>query len=59
MGKFARVQRKCGYALARIGTEESRAVLVEMAQSSDEYLCRYGEEGLSHWPIPYKIDKNS
>ncbi|RAN44240.1 hypothetical protein RB25_20505 [Herbaspirillum rubrisubalbicans] len=58
-GNLHEFQRKCAYALARIGTEESREALVVMTQRPDEYLRQYGEEGLSHWPMPYKGDKNS
>jgi HEAT repeat protein len=47
-------QRKCAYALARIGTNESKAVLEEMARSSDPDIREYGEEGLSYWPLPFK-----
>lgn len=47
-------QRKCAYALARIGTSESKAVLEDMARSSDAQIREYGEEGLSHWPMPFK-----
>jgi HEAT repeat protein len=42
-------QRKCAYALARIGTEESRSVLQQLAAQPDPYLKEYGEEGLQHW----------
>lgn len=45
-------QRKCGYALARIGTPESRAVLEHLAQHADPHLREYGREGLSNWPMP-------
>ena len=51
-GNLHEFQRKCAYALARIGTDESRAVLQDMARSSDEHLREYGQEGLSHWPLP-------
>ncbi|WP_431512392.1 HEAT repeat domain-containing protein [Variovorax sp. DAIF25] len=47
-------QRKCAYALARIGTEDSRRVLEELAADEDEYLREYGKEGLEHWPMPFK-----
>jgi HEAT repeat protein len=46
-------QRKCAYALARIGTPESHSVLENMATHSDPHLREYGEEGLSHWPLPF------
>lgn len=46
-------QRKCAYALARIGTLESRQVLEHLAKHSDPVLREYGEEGLSHWPMPW------
>ena len=45
-------QRKCAYALARIGTPESRAVLEHLAEHADPHLREYGREGLSNWPIP-------
>lgn len=47
-------QRKCAYALARIGSDESHAALEVLANHSDPYLREYGEEGLEHWPLPYR-----
>lgn len=47
-------QRKCAYALARIGSAESRAALETLAKHLDPYLREYGEEGLEHWPLPYR-----
>ena len=47
-------QRKCAYALARIGSAESRLALDVLAKHSDPYLREYGEEGLAHWPLPYR-----
>lgn len=47
-------QRKCAYALARIGSAESRVALEALAKQSDPYLRGYGEEGLRHWPLPYR-----
>lgn len=49
-------QRKCAYALARIGTDASRAALEEIAASADPFLRDYGREGLEHWPMPYRRD---
>lgn len=46
-------QRKCAYALARIGTPESRKVLEHLAGHADPHLREYGAEGLSHWPMPF------
>lgn len=46
-------QRKCAYALARIGTPESRDVLEHLSQNSDPHLREYGQEGLEHWPMPF------
>jgi hypothetical protein len=46
-------QRKCAYALARIGTLESRQVLEHLAGHADPALREYGNEGLSNWPMPY------
>lgn len=46
-------QRKCAYALARIGTPESRAVLESLAAETDPFLKEYGEEGLQNWPMPF------
>jgi HEAT repeat protein len=46
-------QRKCAYALARIGTLESREVLEHLAQHSDSHLREYGREGLDKWPMPF------
>ncbi|MFZ2991214.1 HEAT repeat domain-containing protein [Ideonella sp.] len=42
-------QRKCAYALANIGTPESRSVLEALASQSDPYLQKYGREGPEHW----------
>ena len=47
-------QRKCAYALARIGSVESRLALETLAKHSDPYLREYGQEGLDHWPLPYR-----
>lgn len=47
-------QRKCAYSLARIGTNESKTALEDMARSADPHIREYGEEGLSHWPLPFK-----
>lgn len=46
-------QRKCAYALARIGTDESREALEAMARSSHPHLREVGEECLPYWPMPY------
>lgn len=53
-GNLHEFQRKCAYALARIGTTESRAALERLAQHVDPYLREYGQEGLEHWPLPLK-----
>ena len=50
LGEF---QRKCTYALARLGTDESKAALVQLCNSSDSVLSRVAEEGLQQWPLPY------
>lgn len=50
-GNLQEFQRKCAYALARIGTPESRAVLEHMASSADPDIQAYGEEGLARWPL--------
>ncbi len=42
-------QRKCAYALANIGTPESRSVLEALASQSDPFLQEYGQEGLEQW----------
>jgi HEAT repeat protein len=47
-------QRKCAYALARIGSAESRAALKAFAKHPDPFIREYGEEGLQHWPLPYR-----
>jgi HEAT repeat protein len=57
-GNLHEFQRKCVYALARIGSDESRAALQEISHSQDERLRQYGEEGLSRWPMPYSADKS-
>lgn len=46
-------QRKCAYALARIGTPESREVLEHLARHADPHLREYGTEGLGNWPMPF------
>ena len=53
-GNLNEFQRKCAYALARIGTDESRVALEELAREADSSLREYGEEGLAHWPMPYQ-----
>ena len=53
-GNLHEFQRKCAYALARIGTPESRRALEAMAHHSDPHLQEYGKEGLEHWPLPYQ-----
>ena len=53
-GTLHEFQRKCAYALARIGTDESREALEGLAQNSDPHLREYGEEGLQHWPLPFR-----
>lgn len=47
-------QRKCAYALARIGTPESRSALQILSEHSDPHLREYGDEGLKHWPLKYR-----
>lgn len=54
-GNLHAFQRKCAYALARIGTVESRTALQQLAKDADPYLREYGEEGLEHWPLPFKV----
>lgn len=44
-------QRKCAYALARIGTPESKAALQMLANHTNPRLKEYGEEGLEHWRL--------
>ncbi|WCD77873.1 hypothetical protein [Pseudomonas sp. TUM22785] len=51
-------QRKCAYALARIGTTESKVALELVAKHSDPMLREYGQKGLDHWPIPYKGNRS-
>jgi HEAT repeat protein len=53
-GNLHEFQRKCAYALARIGTNESRAALEDLSREADPKLREYGEEGLAHWPMPYR-----
>jgi hypothetical protein len=50
-GNLHEFQRKCAYALARIGTTDSRAVLVQLSQDGGAHLHEYGDEGLEHWPL--------
>ena len=53
-GNLHEFQRKCAYALARIGTEESRKALETLARSTDPSIRQYGEECLPMWPLPYR-----
>lgn len=53
-GNLHEFQRKCAYALARIGTDESRMALEDMIRSEDVYLRQVGTECLARWPMPYK-----
>ena len=53
-GNLHAFQRKCAYALARIGTEESREALEILASSTDPNIRQYGEECLPKWPLPYR-----
>ena len=53
-GNLHAFQRKCAYALARIGTEQSRVALETLARSTDSYIREYSEEGLSKWPLPFR-----
>jgi HEAT repeat protein len=53
-GNLQEFQRKCAYALARIGTPESRSVLEALSKHSDASLRAYGEEGLRNWPLKYQ-----
>lgn len=50
-GNLHEFQRKCAYALARIGTAQSRASLQRLSEHSDPKLREYGAEGLSVWPL--------
>jgi HEAT repeat protein len=50
-GNLHEFQRKCAYALARIGTPEARSALQTLAADSDPFLREYGEEGLQKWPL--------
>lgn len=56
-GNLGEFQRKCAFALARIGTTESRAALETLARHPDVQLCEYAQEGLQNWPCPYQGDK--
>lgn len=50
-GNLEEFQRKCAYALARIGTEKSRQALVSLSKNSDPHIREYAQEGLSKWPL--------
>lgn len=52
-GSLHEFQRKCAYALARIGTLESRLALEYLSRHANHYLREYGQEGLRHWPMTY------
>ena len=53
-GNLHEFQRKCAYALARIGTASSRDALEHLAKADDTHLREFGQEGLEHWPLPFK-----
>jgi hypothetical protein len=53
-GNLHEFQRKCAYALARIGSAESRAALEALVRHADPFIREYGAEGLQHWPMPYR-----
>lgn len=53
-GNLEEFQRKCAYALARIGSGDSKVALELMAQQFDTGLGKYAEEGLRHWAVPVK-----
>lgn len=53
-GNLQSFQRKCAYALARIGSPEARTALETLAFESDPKLREYAREGLSKWPLPYR-----
>lgn len=53
-GNLEAFQRKCAYALARIGSNDSKAALQAMTQMPNPSLSRCAEEGLKHWPMPVK-----
>jgi hypothetical protein len=53
-GNLEEFQRKCAYALARIGSDDSKVALELMAQQFDTGLSKYAEEGLRHWAVPVK-----
>jgi HEAT repeat protein len=53
-GNLHEFQRKCTYALARIGTPESRKALEALTQHSDSHIRECAIEGLEKWPLPYQ-----
>jgi HEAT repeat protein len=53
-GNVHEFQRKCAYALARIGTAEAREALEVLAGSEDPQLREYASEGLAKWPLPFR-----
>ncbi|NWC86495.1 hypothetical protein HX793_14225 [Pseudomonas reactans] len=53
-GNLEEFQRKCAYALARIGSGDSKVALELLAQQFDTGVSKYAEEGLKHWPMPVK-----
>lgn len=56
-GNLGEFQRKCAFALARMGTAESHAALEALAQHPDAQLRKYAQEGLQNWPCPYQGDE--
>lgn len=50
-GNLKEFRRKCAFALARIGTTESRSVLEQMSRSLEQDIREFGKEGMSKWPL--------
>lgn len=53
-GNLHEFQRKCAYALARIGTLESKSALEALVKQPDTQIREYAQEGLHRWPMPYR-----
>jgi hypothetical protein len=55
-GNLHEFQRKCAYALAKIGSADSRTALEILATHSDPYLRKFGQEGLDNWLPKHRRD---
>lgn len=48
-GNVHEFQRKCAYALAKIGTEDSKLALERLCEAREPELRQFAQEGLQNW----------